>query len=46
MVPEGVKTEAGDRETTKEYAREHLSIGVAALEDLIATGESVKHLRF
>jgi AMP nucleosidase len=46
MVPEGVKTGAGDRETTERYTAEHLSIGVDALRALIESGESVKHLRF
>jgi len=46
MVPEGVKTATGDRRITEDYAAEHLAIGIEALQDLIASGESVKHLRF
>jgi AMP nucleosidase len=46
MVPEGVKTGVSDQRITAEYADEHLAIGIEALQALIASGESVKHLRF
>jgi AMP nucleosidase len=46
MVPEGVKTGAGDERITEQFADKHLAIGVDALRALIASGESVKHLRF
>lgn len=46
MVPEGVKTAASDRVVTKNFARDHLSIGIEALQELRDSGESVKHLRF
>ncbi len=46
MVPEGVKTAASDKKITKEFARDHLNIGIEALMELRDKGESVKHLRF
>jgi AMP nucleosidase len=46
MIPEGVKTEESDARITAEYASTHLAIGIDALQHLIETGESVKHLRF
>jgi AMP nucleosidase len=46
MVPEGVKTERSDQNITRNYLDLHLEIGMEALRDVQATGESVKHLRF
>ncbi len=46
MVPEGIKTEKIDQKVTKEYALQHLSIGIDALNELKNNGMSVKHLRF
>ncbi len=46
MTPDGVKTEAGDKQVTARYADLHLSIGVDSLKQLINRGLTVKHLRF
>jgi AMP nucleosidase len=46
MVPEGVKTEDSDRKVTTNFVQRHLQIGIDALEELAASGDSVKHLRF
>ena len=46
MIPEGVKTQASDREVTRKYAHEHLEIGIESLHEIIGHRESVKHLRF
>lgn len=46
LVPEGVKTEASDREVTQLFVDRHLQIGIDALTELAISGESVKHLRF
>lgn len=46
MIPEGVKTEAGDREVTGQYLDKHLDVGIDALIELCNSGESVKHLRY
>lgn len=46
MIAEGVKTEKSDREVTSQFAEVHLQVGIDALQELINSGESVKHLRF
>ena len=46
MIPEGVKTIESDRLVTEKYVSDHLKIGIAALNELINNGLTVKHLRF
>ena len=46
MIPEGVKTEASDRQVTAHYVEAHLRIGIEALKLVRRNGRSVKHLRF
>lgn len=46
MVPEGVKTVESDAKITEQYLDLHLQIGVEALREIKASGESVKHLKF
>jgi AMP nucleosidase len=46
MTPEGVKTEAVDRQVTASFAEKHLSIGVDSLRQLINRGLTVRHLKF
>lgn len=46
MQPEGVKTEKGDKKVTAQFVKKHLEIGIDSLQELINSGESVKHLRF
>lgn len=46
MVPEGVKTAAGDASVTKNYVTKHLNIGIDSLKQLINEGLTVKHLKF
>lgn len=46
MVPEGVKTEASDRNITANFVDTHIEIGVEALKLIRRDGKSVKHLRF
>lgn len=46
MDPEGIKTSKSDKEVTRKFVREHLSIGIDALQELRDSGESVKHLIF
>ncbi|MFN3697451.1 MAG: AMP nucleosidase [Pseudobdellovibrio sp.] len=46
MIPEGVKTEESDKKVTSQYVKNHLDVGIGALEELRDSGESVKHLRF
>lgn len=46
MTPEGVKTEASDRQVSAKFVEEHLRIGIDALQRLINEGSEVRHLRF
>jgi AMP nucleosidase len=46
MFPQGVKTTQSDKKVTEEFAPLHLEIGIAALQELINNGVTVKHLRF
>ena len=46
MQPQGVKTEKSDKKVTSQYVATHLEIGIDSLQELIISGESVKHLRF
>lgn len=46
MTPDGVKTEASDRQVTQQYVERHLQIGIDSLCELRDSGASVKHLRF
>ncbi len=45
-TPEGVKTEASDREVTEEWAQHHLELGIEAMSDIAEDGESIKHFSF
>ena len=46
MQPEGVKTEKSDKKVTAQFVAQQLEIGIESLQELIISGESVKHLRF
>lgn len=46
MIPEGVKTAASDTKVTKSYVEDHIKLGIAALNELINNGLTVKHLKF
>lgn len=46
MVPEGVKTEASDKNVTQNFADIHLRIGIDSLKQLINNGLTVKHLKY
>ena len=46
MVPEGVKTEISDNLVTKNFAQDHLEIGIASLRMIIDQKKTVKHLKF
>jgi AMP nucleosidase len=46
MIPEGVKTEASDRQVTQGFVEHHIQIGIEALRLIRRNGKSVKHLRF
>lgn len=46
MVPEGVKTEEGDKKVTADYLQTHLKIGIDSLKQLINNAQTVRHLKF
>ncbi len=46
MSPQGVKTAKSDKKVTANFADQHLEIGIAALQELINNGSTVKHLKF
>lgn len=46
MQPQGVKTEKSDKKVTSQFVATHLEIGIDSLQELITSGESVKHMRF
>jgi AMP nucleosidase len=46
MVPDGVKTEASDKQVTSTFVDRHIRIGLEALRLIRRHGKSVKHLRF
>jgi AMP nucleosidase len=46
LTPDGVKTEALDREVTSRWARDHLEIGIEAMMELGSSGEKIKHFRY
>jgi AMP nucleosidase len=46
MVPEGVKTEASDKQVTARFVENHLRIGIDSLKQLQNDGLTVRHLRF
>lgn len=46
MIPEGVKTEEGDKLVTSSYVNNHLKIGIDSLKQLMNNGLTVRHLKF
>jgi AMP nucleosidase len=46
MTPEGVKTEASDRQVTEQWSRIHLQIGIEAMTEIGGKGEKIKHFRY
>jgi AMP nucleosidase len=46
LTPDGVKSEASDQRVTSRWARDHLEIGIAAMRELGASGEKIKHFRY
>ena len=46
LLPDGIKTDEIDRQTTALYAEEHLNIGINALRIMKQNTITLKHLRF
>lgn len=46
MTPEGIKSESSDKVVTTNYGSLHLQFGIEGLNQIIHSGESIKHLKF
>ncbi|MCB8995453.1 MAG: AMP nucleosidase [Bacteroidales bacterium] len=46
MISSGVKTAESDKSVSKNFVKEHLTIGIDSLQELKNNGISVKHMRF
>ncbi|HOY39972.1 MAG TPA: AMP nucleosidase [Bacteroidales bacterium] len=46
MISTGIKTSESDKEVTLRYVKDHVQIGINALEMIKSENQSVKHLRF
>jgi AMP nucleosidase len=46
MISNGVKTDKSDQQVNDMFVKDHVDIGITALDILIRNGRSVKHLRF
>ncbi len=46
MIPQGVKTEESDKKVTGSFVREHVQIGIDALNEIKNEGLTIKHLRY
>lgn len=46
MEEEGVKTEASDKIVTKQFAGEHVLLGVEALRQIMDKKKTIRHIRF
>ena len=46
MEEEGVKTEASDKVVTKQFAGEHVLLGVEALRQIMDKKKTIRHIRF
>ena len=46
VTPDGVKTEESDQEVTKEWAAQHLEIGISSMTEISKRGEAIQHFRY
>lgn len=46
MEEDGVKTEVSDRAVTKNFAEEHVMLGIEALRQIIGKKKTIRHIRF
>ena len=46
VTPDGVKTEESDEEVTKEWAEQHLEIGISSMTEISKRGEEIQHFRY
>jgi AMP nucleosidase len=46
LIEGGIKTEESDREVTRRFAKEHVTLGVNALLQIIEGKKTIRHIRF
>ena len=46
ITPDGVKTEASDRQVTEDWSSTHLDIGIEAMTEIGKSGEQIKHFHY
>ncbi len=46
MIPDGVKTEAKDKENSRLFDKRHVEVGIESLQQLINRGDTIRHLKF
>ena len=46
MVPEGIKTEAGDNLVTRNYAGLHVELGIKSMKLIMGARKTVRHLKY
>jgi AMP nucleosidase len=46
LIPEGIKTEALDKQVTAKYSNLHLQIGIEAMTEIEEKGEQIRHFRY
>ena len=46
MEESGIKTEESDKEVTKNFAAEHVLLGISALKQIIEDKKTIQHIRF
>ena len=46
MEEQGIKTAEGDKIVTKNYAEEHVDLGIEALRQIIDGKKTIRHIRF
>lgn len=46
MTPEGVKTDASDKNVSRKYVDLHIDIGIKAMTEIGSQGEKIKHFRY
>ena len=45
MISSGVKTEESDKLVTENFVKEHILIGIKALETIMNNGSTIRHLK-
>lgn len=46
VTPDGIKTEASDRQVTQDWSDVHLQIGIDAMTHIDSEGEAIRHFRY